>query len=75
MTNDELVRLLVNNVGQAPWDMVDLVARARDHVQVLIFCENKSDVDDVHEYLLLKAVEAAVSVREDAAVNDGGCIR
>lgn len=27
-------------------------------LQVLIFCENKSDVDDVHEYLLLKAVEA-----------------
>jgi hypothetical protein len=26
--------------------------------KVLIFCENKSDVDDVHEYLLLKAVEA-----------------
>lgn len=25
---------------------------------VLIFCENKSDVDDVHEYLLLKGVEA-----------------
>eukprot|EP00746_Dinoflagellata_sp_MGD_P161856 gnl/MRDRNA2_/MRDRNA2_89153_c0_seq1.p1 gnl/MRDRNA2_/MRDRNA2_89153_c0~~gnl/MRDRNA2_/MRDRNA2_89153_c0_seq1.p1 ORF type:complete len:625 (-),score=178.87 gnl/MRDRNA2_/MRDRNA2_89153_c0_seq1:80-1954(-) len=25
---------------------------------VLIFCENKSDVDDIHEYLLLKAVEA-----------------
>lgn len=25
---------------------------------VLIFCENKSDVDDVHEYMLLKAVEA-----------------
>jgi len=25
---------------------------------VLIFCENKSDVDDVHEYLLLKSVEA-----------------
>ena len=24
---------------------------------MLIFCENKSDVDDVHEYLLLKAVE------------------
>lgn len=24
---------------------------------VLIFCENKSDVDDVHEYLLLKSVE------------------
>merc|ERR1719296_276527 len=25
---------------------------------VLIFCENKCDVDDVHEYLLLKGVEA-----------------
>merc|ERR1719158_255504 len=25
---------------------------------VLIFCENKADVDDVHEYLLLKGVEA-----------------
>ncbi|OVA08849.1 Helicase [Macleaya cordata] len=24
----------------------------------LIFCENKSDVDDIHEYLLLKGVEA-----------------
>jgi ATP-dependent RNA helicase DDX41 len=24
---------------------------------VLIFCENKSDVDDIHEYLLLKGVE------------------
>jgi ATP-dependent RNA helicase DDX41 len=25
---------------------------------VLIFCENKSDVDDIHEYLLMKGVEA-----------------
>mmetsp|Transcript_64458 Transcript_64458/g.119917 ORF Transcript_64458/g.119917 Transcript_64458/m.119917 type:complete len:608 (-) Transcript_64458:116-1939(-) len=25
---------------------------------VLIFCENKADVDDVHEYLLLKGIEA-----------------
>ena len=25
---------------------------------VIIFCENKSDVDDIHEYLLLKGVEA-----------------
>ena len=25
---------------------------------VLIFCENKADVDDIHEYLLLKGVEA-----------------
>eukprot|EP01100_Stratorugosa_tubuloviscum_P003411 TRINITY_DN1822_c0_g2_i4.p1 TRINITY_DN1822_c0_g2~~TRINITY_DN1822_c0_g2_i4.p1 ORF type:complete len:862 (-),score=389.10 TRINITY_DN1822_c0_g2_i4:94-2679(-) len=26
---------------------------------VLIFCENKSDVDEIHEYLLLKGVEIA----------------
>ena len=26
---------------------------------VLIFCENKSDVEDIHEYLLLKGVDAA----------------
>lgn len=26
--------------------------------QVLIFAENKGDVDDIHEYLLLKGVEA-----------------
>jgi len=25
---------------------------------VLVFCENKSDVDDVHEYLLIKGIEA-----------------
>uniref|UniRef100_A0A6N2KK02 Helicase C-terminal domain-containing protein n=1 Tax=Salix viminalis TaxID=40686 RepID=A0A6N2KK02_SALVM len=25
---------------------------------VLVFCENKADVDDIHEYLLLKGVEA-----------------
>jgi len=25
---------------------------------VLIFCENKNDVDDIHEYLLVKGVEA-----------------
>jgi ATP-dependent RNA helicase DDX41 len=25
---------------------------------VLIFCENKNDVDDIHEYLMLKGVEA-----------------
>lgn len=25
---------------------------------VLIFCENKNDVDDIHEYLLLKGVDA-----------------
>jgi ATP-dependent RNA helicase DDX41 len=26
---------------------------------VIIFCENKADVDDIHEYLLLKGVDAA----------------
>jgi len=30
----------------------------KTHPPVLIFCENKKDVDDVHEYLLLKGVEA-----------------
>ena len=25
---------------------------------VLVFCENKSDVDDIHEYILLKCVDA-----------------
>jgi len=25
---------------------------------VLVFCENKADVDDIHQYLLLKGVEA-----------------
>ena len=25
---------------------------------VLIFCENKSDVDDIHEYLLIKGIDA-----------------
>lgn len=29
---------------------------------VLIFCENKSDVDSIHEYLLLKGVEAVCDV-------------
>jgi hypothetical protein len=25
---------------------------------VIIFCENKNDVDDIHEYLMLKGVDA-----------------
>ena len=25
---------------------------------VLIFCENKADVDDIHEYLIIKCVDA-----------------
>ena len=29
--------------------------------QVLIFCESKTDVDDIHEYLMLKGVEAVSS--------------
>ena len=28
---------------------------------VLIFCESKTDVDDIHEYLMLKGVEAVSS--------------
>lgn len=36
---------------------------------VLIFCENKSDVDDVHEYLLLKGVEA-VAIHGDKSQED-----
>jgi hypothetical protein len=28
---------------------------------VLIFCESKTDVDDIHEYLMLKGVEAVGS--------------
>jgi len=27
---------------------------------VLIFCESKTDVDDIHEYLMLKGVEAVL---------------
>ena len=34
-----------------------MLGRNRNH-QVLIFAENKTDVDDIHEYLLLKGVEA-----------------
>ena len=36
---------------------------------VLIFCESKTDVDDIHEYLMLKGVEA---VRLSCAVSRGG---
>ena len=31
---------------------------AKDSTPVLVFCENKADVDDIHEYLLLKGIEA-----------------
>jgi len=36
---------------------------------VLIFCENKADVDDIHEYLLLKGVEA-VAIHGDKDQED-----
>ncbi len=40
---------------------------------VLIFCENKSDVDDIHEYLLLKGVEA-VAVHGSKGKERGTCL-
>ena len=37
-------------------------------VQVLVFAQKKADVDDMHEYLLLKGVEAV-------AIHGGkGCV-
>jgi len=35
-----------------------LLLYACDSLQVLIFAEKKQDVDAIHEYLLLKGVEA-----------------
>ena len=37
-------------------------------LQVLIFAHRKSDVDDIHEYLLLKGVEA-VAIHGDMGIN------
>eukprot|EP00961_Rhodomonas_salina_P035508 477807-Rhodomonas_salina.1 len=42
------------------------VSDARAHVVLragpaLIFCENKADVDDIHEFLLLKGCDAVSS--------------
>ena len=37
-------------------------------IQVLIFAEKKADVDDIHEYLLLKGVEA-VAIHGDKGIS------
>lgn len=43
---------------------------------VLIFCESKSDVDDIHEYLLLKGVEAvAIHGSKDQEERDNAISR
>jgi ATP-dependent RNA helicase DDX41 len=43
---------------------------------VLIFCESKSDVDDIHEYLLLKGVEAvAIHGSKDQEERDNAIAR
>lgn len=43
---------------------------------VLIFCESKSDVDDIHEYLLLKGVEAvAIHGSKDQEERDAAITR
>lgn len=40
---------------------------------VLIFCESKKEVDDIHEYLLLKGVEAvSIHAGKDQAVRHTG---
>nr|XP_048716872.1 probable ATP-dependent RNA helicase DDX41 isoform X2 [Caretta caretta] len=46
-----LVKPITINVGRAG-------AASLDVIQVLIFAEKKADVDAIHEYLLLKGVEA-----------------
>ena len=35
-----------------------LISCVHFYMQVLIFSEKKAEVDDIHEYLLLKGVEA-----------------
>merc|ERR1711988_2025134 len=62
-----LVDPVIINVGRAGAANLDVMQEAKlvyllkclqkTPPPVLIFCENKSDVDDVHEYLLLKGVE------------------
>lgn len=42
---------------------------------VIIFCERKSDVDEIHEYLLLKGVEAvSIHGSKDQAVSAAACL-
>ncbi|CAN7128934.1 unnamed protein product [Brassica rapa subsp. narinosa] len=66
------VTVNVGRVGAANLDVIQEVEYVKQEAKivylleclqkttppVLIFCENKADVDDVHEYLLLKGVEA-----------------
>ncbi|CAG7903212.1 unnamed protein product [Brassica rapa] len=66
------VTVKVGRVGAANLDVIQEVEYVKQEAKivylleclqkttppVLIFCENKADVDDVHEYLLLKGVEA-----------------
>ncbi|KAL2922210.1 DEAD-box ATP-dependent RNA helicase 35, partial [Bienertia sinuspersici] len=61
-----------SNTGAANLDLVQQVEYVKEEAKkvylleclqktqppVVIFCENKTEVDDVHEYLLLKGVEA-----------------
>jgi ATP-dependent RNA helicase DDX41 len=63
----------VGRAGAANLDVIQEVEYVKDDVKipyllqclqktappVIIFCERKGDVDDIHEYLLLKGVEAA----------------
>ncbi|KAL3753262.1 hypothetical protein ACJRO7_000628 [Eucalyptus globulus] len=60
-----LVKPVTVNVGRAGAANLDeakivylLECHQKTPPHVLIFCENKADVDDIHEYLLLKGVEA-----------------
>ncbi|KAJ1464631.1 hypothetical protein T484DRAFT_1868370, partial [Baffinella frigidus] len=68
-----LVKPVVVNVGRAGATNVDVeVEYVKQEARIvylleclqktappcLIFCENKADVDDIHEYLLIKGVDA-----------------
>jgi ATP-dependent RNA helicase DDX41 len=66
------IEVNVGRSGAANLDVIQEVEYVKDEAKivhlldvlqktappVLIFCENKSDVDDIHEYLLLKGVDA-----------------
>ncbi|KAI3684319.1 hypothetical protein L6452_33541 [Arctium lappa] len=66
------VTVNVGRAGAANLDVIQEVEYVKQEVKlvylleclqktpppVLVFCENKADVDDIHEYLLLKGVEA-----------------
>ncbi|XP_071733443.1 DEAD-box ATP-dependent RNA helicase 35 [Rutidosis leptorrhynchoides] len=66
------VTVNVGRAGAANLDVIQEVEYVKQEVKlvylleclqktpppVLVFCENKSDVDEIHEYLLLKGVEA-----------------